>query len=142
MDETLDEVDLRTTAEIEAKRGTLEPLDEAALQAARPESVEIPASHVFEKDKICKYCASLLAARDGGVVQGGRSRALAALADVKVATADGRTWAVGKRYSEFKALRDGLTKLVDNSKFYDPKAYRSRYETRLDFGMEPIITYS
>jgi hypothetical protein len=112
MDETLDEVDLRTTAEIEAKRGTLEPLDEAALQAARPESVEIPASHVFEKDKICKYCASLLAARDGGVVQGGRSRALAALADVKVATADGRTWAVGKRYSEFKALRDGLTKLA------------------------------
>ena len=30
--------------------------------------------------------------------------------------------------------RDGLTKLVDNSKFYEPKAYRSRYETRLDFG--------
>ena len=30
--------------------------------------------------------------------------------------------------------RDGLTKLVDNSKMYDPKAYRSRYETRLDFG--------
>ena len=30
--------------------------------------------------------------------------------------------------------RDGLTKLVDNVKFYDPKPYKSRYEQRLDFG--------
>ena len=43
------------------QRGTLDPLDEAALQAARPESVEIPASHVFAKDKICKYCGRLIA---------------------------------------------------------------------------------
>ena len=43
---------------------------------------------------------------------GGRSHALAALADVKVTTSDKRTWAVGKRYSEFKALRDNLSKLA------------------------------
>jgi hypothetical protein len=30
--------------------------------------------------------------------------------------------------------RDGLTKLIDNSKFYEPKPYSSRYESRLDFG--------
>lgn len=30
--------------------------------------------------------------------------------------------------------RDGLTKLIDSSKFYEPKTYRSSYETRLDFG--------
>jgi hypothetical protein len=55
--DVLDDVDLRATDDIDAKRGTLEPLDEAALLAARPKTVEIPASHVFAKDKICKYCA-------------------------------------------------------------------------------------
>lgn len=30
--------------------------------------------------------------------------------------------------------RDGMTKLVDNSKFYEPKFITSRYESRLDFG--------
>ena len=30
--------------------------------------------------------------------------------------------------------RDGLTKLIENSKFYEPKEYNSKYEKRLDFG--------
>ena len=46
------------------------------------------------------------------VVCGSLEHALAVLTDVKVTTLDGRTWAVGKRYSEFKTLRDGLSKIA------------------------------
>lgn len=58
----LEDVDLQTTEEIDAKRGTLDPLDEAALQAARPATIEIPVTHVFAKDKVAMYCAYAAAA--------------------------------------------------------------------------------
>lgn len=50
----MEDVDLGTEAEIDAKRGTSDPLDEGALAAARPARVEIPASHV--SNKVAKYC--------------------------------------------------------------------------------------
>ena len=120
--DTLEDVDLRASGSIETTR---EPLDAAALLAARPARVEIPASHVFPKDKICKYCTWLLwhkalSPRPPRVTA--LSRPLCCYADVKCTAADGRTWAVGKRYSEFKSLKDRLGKIEhDVNKLPFPK---------------------
>lgn len=84
MADVMEDIDLRSTAEIDAKRGTADSLDEAALHAARPAVISIPASHV-SKGKVAKYY-------------------------LKCTTADGRSWAVAKRYSQFKALKDKLVK--------------------------------
>lgn len=117
MADLMEDIDLRSTAEI-ARRGTADPLDEAALHAARPATIEIPASHV-SKAKVAKYCArSSTASRRRRLVSSCSSplclprscaacscraspsahsccaSALPECADLKCTTADGRSWAV------------------------------------------------
>ena len=123
--DTLEDVDLRASGDMETERGTVAPLDAVELQAARPARVEIPASHVFSKDKVCKYCTRLLwhrALSPRPPREAAHSRALCYNADVKCTAADGKTWAVAKRYSEFKSLKDRLGKVEhDVSKLPFPK---------------------